>query len=155
VERLSDVLRPQATYRRSLEVLRMASGLGSGRVIKSSLMVGLGETAEELIQSFQDLRASGVTHLTVGQYLRPDADHLPVMEYVSPERFRHYEQLARDHGFAWVLAGPYVRSSYHAVDAVSSLDSHGSLGTTPSEGPQAKVVARVEGSSIPEPVEVA
>lgn len=121
VERLSDLLRPQATYRRSLEVLRVASSLDTASVIKSSLMVGLGETADELIQAFQDLRTSGVTHLTIGQYLRPDAEHLPVMEFVSPERFRSYEQLARDYGFAWVLAGPYVRSSYHAVDAVSGI----------------------------------
>ena len=81
-------------------------------------MVGLGETRDELMQTFTDLRGARVTHLTIGQYLRPDADHLPVMEYISPERFQGYDALAHEAGFSWVSAGPFVRSSYHAVDAV-------------------------------------
>ncbi|MBI4341809.1 MAG: lipoyl synthase [Candidatus Omnitrophica bacterium] len=123
VERLSPLLRPQASYPRSLEVLRTAAALGTGSLIKSSLMVGLGETQAELLQTFTDLRAAGVTHLTIGQYLRPDAAHLPVMDFVSPQRFRLYEQLALESGFAWVKAGPFVRSSYHAIDAVQ----HGAM----------------------------
>lgn len=119
VERLSTLLRPQANYRRSLRVLRFAATHGSETMVKSSLMVGLGETREELVQTFQDLVGMGVTHLTIGQYLRPDADHLPVMEFVSPERFRLYEALAYEHGFTWVKTGPFVRSSYHAREALA------------------------------------
>jgi lipoic acid synthetase len=118
VERLSDLVRPQANYRRSLQALRFAAAHGSGTLVKSSVIVGLGETREELVRTFQDLVGAGVTHLTIGQYLRPDADHLPAMEYVSPERFRLYEALAYGHGFTWVKAGPFVRSSYHAVEAL-------------------------------------
>jgi lipoic acid synthetase len=118
VERLSRLLRPQADYRRSLGVLSLAASLGTGSLIKSSLMVGLGETLEELRRALADLREAGATHLTIGQYLRPDALHLPVMEYISPERFQSYATLAREAGFAWVTAGPFVRSSYHAIDAL-------------------------------------
>lgn len=121
VERLSDLLRPQANYRRSLQVLRTAVSMAGAEIpcmIKSSLMVGLGETMDELMETFQALRAAGVTHLTIGQYLRPDADHLPVMEYISPERFQGYQALAYEAGFSWVRSGPFVRSSYHAVEAV-------------------------------------
>ena len=75
---------------------------------------------DEVVQAFDDLREANVTHLTIGQYLRPDAHHLPVMEYVSPKRFAHYEQLARQHGFVWVKSGPFVRSSYHAIDALTT-----------------------------------
>ena len=119
VERLSDLLRPQADYHRSLAVLGLAASLGTESLIKSSVMVGLGETQEELLRTFDELVGVGVTHLTIGQYLRPDANHLPVMEYVSLERFRLYERLASRAGFLWVKAGPFVRSSYHAIDAVA------------------------------------
>lgn len=118
IERLSPLLRPQASYRRSLEVLRFAAALGGESRIKSSLMVGLGEREEEMLRTFDELVGVGATHLTIGQYLRPDADHLPVMEYVSPERFQLYERLAYRSGFVWVTAGPFVRSSYHAIDAI-------------------------------------
>lgn len=135
IERLSPLLRPQADYRRSLRALQTAASLGRKSLMKSSLMVGLGETEEELGATFDDLLASGVTHLTIGQYLRPDADHLPVMEYVSPQQFHRYEALAYARGFAWVTAGPFVRSSYHAVDAVQGKDlaaTHQKLVTAPS-----------------------
>jgi len=84
-------------------------------------MVGLGETPDELWATFQDLRTAGVTHLTIGQYLRPDPSSLPVMEYVSPERFQDYERMAFHSGFTWVQAGPFVRSSYHAVEALQPV----------------------------------
>ena len=119
VERLSPVVRPQADYHRSLTVLRLARSLAHRQIIKSSVMVGLGERVDEMQKTFDDLVASGCTHLTVGQYLRPSARHLPVTEYVSPERFAGYEQLACKAGFQWVLAGPFVRSSYHAIDAIN------------------------------------
>ena len=122
IDRLSTLLRPQADYRRSLRVLSFASSLGTGSLIKSSLMVGLGETQDEVLEALEGLLTAGVTHLTLGQYLRPDAGHLPVMEYVSPERFRAYERLARQAGFEWVKAGPFVRSSYHAVDALKGFE---------------------------------
>lgn len=118
VERLAAFVRPQADYRRSLEVLRVAAALRSGCLIKSSLMVGLGETPEEVCATFEDLRRAGTTHVTIGQYLRPDAQHVPVIEYISPQRFREYERLAYAAGFAWVKAGAFVRSSYHAIDAL-------------------------------------
>ena len=118
VERLSPLLRPQAAYRRSLAVLALAASLDADSLVKSSLMVGLGETADEVQAAFNDLREAGVTHLTIGQYLRPDTAHLPVMEYVSPDRFAKYAALAYRAGFSWVRSGPFVRSSYHAVDAL-------------------------------------
>ena len=121
IERLSELLRPQAGYRRSLQVLRDAASLSTGSLIKSSLMVGLGETPEELGRTLRELIEAGATHLTIGQYLRPDATHLPVQEYVSPQRFALYEWMAYDTGFRWVTAGPFVRSSYHAVDAIDAV----------------------------------
>ncbi len=121
IERLSPLVRPQADYQRSLAVLRCAASCRSNSRIKSSLMVGLGESADELVRAMDDLRAAGVTLLTLGQYLRPDAHHLPVIDYVSPERFAAYEQRAYGLGFAWVKAGPFVRSSYHAIDALEGI----------------------------------
>ena len=123
IERLSPLLRPQAGYRRSLDVLGVAARRGRA-VVKSSLMVGLGETLPEIDACLADLRGHGVTHLTIGQYLRPDAGHLPVLDYVSPRRFTVLEGLARGRGFAWVMAGPFVRSSYHAVDAMDAQRAH-------------------------------
>ena len=120
IRRLSPLLRPQADYDRSLSVLRCAALRQRRSLVKSSIMVGLGETQQELSEVFQDLRRAGATHLTIGQYLRPDAAHLPVMDYVSPSRFKRYEQLAYGEGFSWVKAGPFVRSSYHAVDAIDA-----------------------------------
>ena len=90
-------------------------------------MVGLGETPDEVRRAFGDLADAGVTHVTIGQYLRPDADHLPVMEYVSPERFAAYERMAYDVGFTWVKSGPFVRSSYHAIDAITDTTAQGVL----------------------------
>lgn len=121
IERLSPVVRSRAEYRRSLDVLSMAaSHRRSGQLIKSGIMVGLGETPEELEHTFEDLAHASVTHLTIGQYLQPSADHLPVMEYVSPARFTEYEALAYSAGMRWVKAGPFVRSSYHAIDALNA-----------------------------------
>jgi len=121
VERLSSLLRPQAEYRRSLRALALAAARkGAYTRIKSSLMVGLGEGQDEVAETMADLRQAGVTHVTLGQYLRPDPAHLPVMEYVSPARFDAYEALGYRMGFAWVRSGPFVRSSYHAIDGVQA-----------------------------------
>ncbi len=119
IERLTNLVRPQAAYHRSLSVLRMARSLATDSLIKSSLMLGLGEQMDEIRHTFDELLAAGCTHLALGQYLRPSPLHLPVMEYLSPERFAAYARLAYEAGFAWVLAGPFVRSSYHAIDALA------------------------------------
>jgi lipoic acid synthetase len=96
-------------------VLRLASELGDGHVVtKSGLMVGLGETHEELLDAFGSLREHGVQVLTVGQYLRPSERHLPVVRYWHPDEFTALERAAYGLGFDHVAAGPLVRSSYHA-----------------------------------------
>lgn len=115
VERLQRKVRdPRANYRQSLEVLREAKRLNPNGYTKSSIMLGLGETTEEVYEAFKDLRGAGVDFLTLGQYLRPTAWHLEVEEYISPERFREYEQMALKAGFLYCVAGPFVRSSYRA-----------------------------------------
>lgn len=114
VRRLTPTVRDRrATYDQSLDVLSYLKD-ASGRVTKSSLMVGLGESGEEVLGTMDDLRSAGVDALTVGQYLRPTAKHLPVAEYVTPEMFGMYGEEARKRGFKMVAAGPFVRSSYRA-----------------------------------------
>jgi lipoic acid synthetase len=118
VRRLSERVRDRrATYERSLGVLAGAKRLGgAGLVTKSSIMLGLGESEEELRESFRDLRGVGVDLLTLGQYLRPSPKHVPVADYVPPERFDGLRAQALHVGFAGVEAGPLVRSSYHAEE---------------------------------------
>ena len=117
VERLTPLVRSRAVYHRSLHVLRRAAEMSPGRVAtKSGLMLGLGETDEELMQALDDLRAHGVTVLTLGQYLRPSPKHLPVVEYILPEKFEWWKTVAEGKGFRHVASGPLVRSSYHAAD---------------------------------------
>jgi lipoic acid synthetase len=116
VERLTPLVRSRAKYRTSLQVLRRAKELAPEIVTKSGVMLGLGESAPELFQTMDDLREIGCQVLTLGQYLRPTSNHLPVVEFVTPERFETYGQIARAKGFAHVASGPLVRSSYHAAD---------------------------------------
>ncbi len=116
VERLTPLVRSRAKYRRSLEVLARVKQLAPGMVTKSGLMLGLGETEPELFQTMDDLREAGVQVLTLGQYLRPSAQHLPVVEYIHPDAFERHKQLAYAKGFEFVASGPLVRSSYHAAD---------------------------------------
>ena len=119
VERLTPVVRSRAKYRTSLQVLRRAKELsfrGRGIVTKSGIMLGLGETEPEIFQTMDDLREVGCQVLTMGQYLRPTPNHLPVVEFVTPEQFDLYGEIARKKGFEHVASGPLVRSSYHAVD---------------------------------------
>ncbi|MDP8922493.1 MAG: lipoyl synthase [Chloroflexota bacterium] len=118
VPRLYRRVRPKAIYEQSLELLRRAKDLAPAAVTKSGLMVGLGETREELEQVFVDLRAHDVDVLTVGQYLRPTMQHLPVERYVTPEEFAELKVLAKRLGFGHVESGPLVRSSYHAHEQV-------------------------------------
>jgi lipoic acid synthetase len=114
VPRLYSRVRPKAIYGQSLELLSRAKQLSPRTPTKSGLMVGLGETREELIRVFEDLRVHQVDVLTVGQYLRPTTRHLPVERFVAPAEFEELKMLARDMGFRHVESGPLVRSSYHA-----------------------------------------
>jgi lipoyl synthase len=116
VERLTPLVRSRAKYRLSLDFLARARELRPDIMTKSGIMLGLGETEVELFQSMDDLREAGVRVLTLGQYLRPTPQHLPVVEYITPEAFDHYGEIARGKGFDFVASGPLVRSSYHAAD---------------------------------------
>jgi len=116
VERLTPIVRSRAKYRLSLDVLRSAKKLDPDVVTKSGIMLGLGETETELFQAFDDLREARVQVLTLGQYLRPTPDHLPVIEYIRPDLFDLYKKVAERKGFEYVASGPLVRSSYHAAD---------------------------------------
>ncbi|MDG2401252.1 MAG: lipoyl synthase [Akkermansiaceae bacterium] len=117
VERLTPLVRSRAKYERSLAVLKKAKEMAAGKVAtKSGIMLGLGEKPEEIVQALDDLRSADVTVLTLGQYLRPTPMHLPVVEYVTPERFNEWKELALSKGFRHVASGPLVRSSYHAAD---------------------------------------
>lgn len=123
VERLTPLVRSRAMYHRSLHVLQRAKEMAGGKVAtKSGLMLGLGETELELFQAMDDLREAGVTVLTLGQYLRPSQQHLPVVEYIHPDRFDFFKQIAEKKGFRHVASGPLVRSSYHAADFKPEAD---------------------------------
>lgn len=114
VSRLYPDVRPQAIYRRSLDLLRRAKSLDPSLVTKSGLMVGLGETPEEVIALMNDLKLQDCSLLTIGQYLAPSRAHYPVQEYIHPDMFEFYRREAEKIGFAAVASGPLVRSSYMA-----------------------------------------
>ncbi len=114
VERLTPLVRSRAKYSTSLAVLRIAKRLRPESFTKSGLMLGLGEKEPEIFQAMDDLREHNCEILTLGQYLRPSPQHLPVVAYIEPERFEAYAAIARDKGFKYVFSGPLVRSSYHA-----------------------------------------
>ena len=115
VERLTHVVRDKrAGYRQTLDVLAFAKRHNPGVITKSSLMVGIGETDEEIYAAMDDLLAAGVDVLTLGQYLRPTKNHLPVDRYVTPEQFNRYRETGLEKGFMEVASGPLVRSSYRA-----------------------------------------
>ncbi len=112
VRRLTKQVRIQAKYDRSLEVLfRLKKG---GMTTKSGIMLGLGETEDEVLETMDDLRSVGVEIITLGQYLQPTPDHLPVEDFITPEKFAEYEKIGLEKGFRFVESGPLVRSSYHA-----------------------------------------
>lgn len=121
VPRLYRTVRPQANYEQTLNVLLRAKKLDTEAVTKSGIMVGLGETKEEIIQVLRDLREHQVDILTIGQYLRPTPYHLPVYRYVHPDEFKEFYTAATDLGFRWVESGPLVRSSYHASSQAEAL----------------------------------
>jgi lipoic acid synthetase len=116
VERLTPLVRSRAKYRVSLAVLRRMRELAPAIATKSGLMLGLGEAEPEIFQTMDDLREAGVQALTLGQYLRPSPQHLPVVEYLHPDTFALYREIAEKKGFTHVASGPLVRSSYHAAD---------------------------------------
>ena len=113
VRRLTREVRKQAKYDRSLEVLKYLKEKGINRT-KSGIMLGLGETREEVLQTMEDLRAADVDVMTIGQYLQPSPKHLPVVRYPHPDEFAEYEKAGLKMGFRFVESGPLVRSSYHA-----------------------------------------
>jgi lipoic acid synthetase len=114
VPRLYPSVRPHASYERSLELLHLAKCHDPNVLTKSGIMVGLGESIEELIKSFTDLRRGGCDILTIGQYLRPSRLHLPVVRYYTPDEFLSFREAGYEAGFRWVESGPLVRSSYQA-----------------------------------------
>jgi lipoic acid synthetase len=119
VRRLTKQVRIQAKYDRSLEVLfRLKKG---GMRTKSGVMLGLGESVEEVIETMQDLRSVSVDILTLGQYLQPTPKHLPVQEFITPEQFDEYRKIGLEMGFRYVESGPLVRSSYHAEKHIFDL----------------------------------
>lgn len=120
IPRLYRRVRPQADYARSLELLQRARALDSKLYTKSGLMVGLGETVDEVIDVMTDLRQVGCDIVTIGQYLQPSPKHLPIVEYVPPQTFDRWKSIGQELGFAQVVSSPLTRSSYHA-EAVQDL----------------------------------
>jgi len=116
VERLTPVVRSRAKYRLSLSVLKRVKEIAPKLTTKSGIMLGLGETEPEVFQAMDDLREAGCEVLTIGQYLRPSPQHLPVVAYIHPDRFKVFSQVAYSKGFVHVSSGALVRSSYHAGD---------------------------------------
>ncbi len=116
VHRLYSSVRPQAAYHRSLELLRRLKTYCPEIPAKSGLMIGLGETREEIRETLKDISEAGCSILTLGQYLQPSKEHLPVERFVPPEEFEEWRQIALDMGFLQAASGPFVRSSYHAKE---------------------------------------
>jgi lipoyl synthase len=126
VKRLYPNVRPEAIYKRSLELMRHVRRNHPDVPVKSGLMLGLGETRKEIEEALQDLLDHGCSLLTLGQYLQPSKSHLPVVEYIAPEVFESLGQNAIDMGFRDVASGPFVRSSYHAKELFSKQTCHDS-----------------------------
>jgi lipoic acid synthetase len=121
VPRLYQAARPGADYRHSLELLRQFQARHPAIPTKSGLMVGLGETNDEILEVMHDLRAHGCDLLTIGQYLQPSRHHLPVARFVTPEEFERFGQAAREMGYRNAASGPMVRSSYHAEQQAAGV----------------------------------
>jgi lipoic acid synthetase len=125
VARLYPKVRPQAEYARSLDLLKRAKREAPATLIKSGFMLGLGEERSEVVNLLKDLRSAGCDLVTIGQYLQPRADRLPVVRYVPPEEFDSYRVMAEEMGFRAVASGPFVRSSFHASRMFEDLESCG------------------------------
>lgn len=136
VERLTASVRdPRAGYEQSLDVLENVKRFAPDLLTKSSIMVGLGESEDEVMQCLRDLRERGVDIVTLGQYLRPSRKHLPVVEYVHPATFDRYAEAARSLGFGYVASGPLVRSSYRAGELYVEKQLRSKGGLTPEDLP--------------------
>ncbi|MFC0187678.1 lipoyl synthase [Fictibacillus aquaticus] len=124
VRRLTPRVRARATYERSLEFLRRAKEMNERIPTKSSLMIGVGETWEEIIETMDDLRANNVDIMTIGQYLQPTKKHLKVQKYYTPDEFNELKKIALGKGFKHCESGPLVRSSYHADEQVNAAQAN-------------------------------
>ena len=124
VRRLTPRVRSRSSYDRSLEFLRIARRLAPGMVTKSSVMLGLGESFEEVEETLSDLRLCGVDVVNIGQYLQPTRNHIPVRRYWTPEEFRQLKDIAMEKGFLYCESGPFVRSSYHADAQFQGFQQH-------------------------------
>jgi len=120
IPRLYSAARPQADYAQSLELLRRVKEYSPGLFTKSGLMLGLGETPAEITQAMDELRGVKCDFLTIGQYLAPSRQHLPVAEYVHPDQFEYYRRAGYEKGFSFVASAPFVRSSYQAAEMLGS-----------------------------------
>ncbi|WP_291567434.1 MULTISPECIES: lipoyl synthase [unclassified Clostridium] len=121
VKNLYNKVRPMAIYKRSLELLQNVKRLNPNILTKSGVMVGLGESEEEVIELMKDLKKVDCDILTIGQYLMPSKEHIDVVEYIHPNTFKKYETIGKDLGFKFVASGPLVRSSYYAAEVFESL----------------------------------
>ncbi|MGA2612130.1 MAG: lipoyl synthase [Spirochaetia bacterium] len=124
VRRLTPRVRSRSSYDRSLDFLRTARGLAPEMVTKSSIMLGLGETFEEVEETLADLRSCGVDVVNIGQYLQPTRNHIPVRRYWTPQEFQRLKDIALQKGFLYCEAGPFVRSSYHADVQFQGFQQH-------------------------------
>ena len=124
VPRLYKTVRPLASYHRSLQVLKWVSMWGEGIISKSGLMLGLGETFDEVVNVLHDLLMVDCSIVTIGQYLQPSPKHLPVRRYIPPEEFKRLEEIGLDMGFGAVSAGPLVRSSYNALSVYQRISKN-------------------------------
>lgn len=123
IERIYPCVRPLASYRRSLDVLRMVKEIDRSVFTKSGIMVGLGETKDEVKKALEDLRKAECDFVTIGQYLSPSKNHHPVVEFVHPDVFEEYKEFAISIGFKFVMSGPLVRSSYMAENAKDIIEN--------------------------------
>jgi len=121
VKSLYDRVRPMAEYNRSLELIKRVKETNPSIYTKSGVMVGLGETKEEIDELMDDLLAVNCDILTIGQYLNPSKEHIPVEEYITPEQFEEYKEMGLKKGFKYVASGPFVRSSYNALEGMEAV----------------------------------
>ena len=133
VPRLYRRVRPQAVYERSLDVLAWAKEMRPEKPTKTGFMLGLGETHDEIVETMRDIKARDVDILTIGQYLRPSPQHLPIERYAPPDEFREYARIGREMGFRNVYSGPLVRSSYHAWDQLKATTTAASAAAKPAQ----------------------
>jgi lipoyl synthase len=144
VRRLSDRVRAKAKYDRSLRLLKRAKDMQPSVPTKSSIMLGVGEKWEEIIEAMEDLRAHDVDIMTIGQYLQPTKGHLKVEKYWHPDDFAKLKEEGMQRGFSHVESGPLVRSSYHAHEQVQSAEQHNNQSATPCHTPLTSVASQTQ-----------